>query len=93
MARLSGRVIAHPSRAGLAWGVMDAVWRWDLLDGDGHVLAVDKTLASPSFPTQSEAESWVGEVWPALVDAGVDAVTLREGDGVVYGPMSLRPAQ
>jgi len=49
--------------------------------------------ASPGFPTQSEAESWIGEAWPQLLDDGVDAVTLREGEVVVYGPMSLRPAE
>lgn len=43
------------------------------------------------FPSQAEAESWVGEVWPDLVAAGVDAVSLFEGDRLVYGPMSLHP--
>jgi hypothetical protein len=45
--------------------------------------------SSPEFPSQSDAESWVGEVWRDLLDAGVDAVTLFEGDRQVYGPMSL----
>lgn len=42
-----------------------------------------------TFPTQGEAESWLGEVYPELRDAGVSSVTLYEADRVVYGPMSL----
>lgn len=71
---------------------MSTDWRWDLLDSSGAVIS-DDALRVPTFPTQSEAESWVGEEWPVLVEAGVDAVTLREGDTVVYGPMSLRPSE
>ncbi len=67
-------------------------WSWKLLDTSGEVMATPGH-ASSAFPTQSEAESWIGEVWPELVEAGVDAVTLLEGDTVVYGPMSLRPAE
>ncbi len=47
------------------------------------------TDPSPAFSTQSEAESWLGEMWLELLDDGVDAVTLLEGDTPVYGPMSL----
>ncbi len=43
------------------------------------------------FPTQGEAESWLGEFYPELLDAGVGAVTLYEEDRLVYGPMSLSP--
>ena len=67
-------------------------WRWDLLDEAGNAMA-DAELGAASFPTQLDAESWIGEVWPELVDAGVDAVNLREGETIVYGPMSLRPPQ
>lgn len=70
---------------------MSSDWHWDLLDAGGAPVP-ESTVRVPAFPTQSEAESWVGEEWPALVEAGVDAVTLREGDAVVYGPMSLRAA-
>jgi hypothetical protein len=41
------------------------------------------------FPSQSDAESWIGEMWRDLLDDGVDQVTLFEGDREVYGPMSL----
>ena len=46
----------------------------------------------PEFPTQADAESWVGETWRELAEAGVSAVTLFEGDRKAYGPMSLEPA-
>jgi hypothetical protein len=42
------------------------------------------------FPTQSEAEAWLGESWADLADLGVDAVTLVHDGVPVYGPMSLR---
>ncbi len=63
-------------------------WRWRLESSAGAEVAPDG-VDSPGFPSQSDAESWVGEVWRELLDAGVDAVTLFEGDREVYGPMSL----
>jgi hypothetical protein len=47
-------------------------------------------VVSGGFPSQAEAESWIGESWRDLLDAGIDQVTLLEGDRVVYGPMSLQ---
>ena len=44
-----------------------------------------------TFPTQGEAETWLGEFYPGLVQAGVRAVTLYEADRLVYGPMGLEP--
>jgi hypothetical protein len=41
------------------------------------------------FPTQGEAESWLGEFYPDLLDGGVGAVSLYEEDRLVYGPMRL----
>jgi len=67
-------------------------WTWTYLDADATAMTGDE-LVETGFPSQSEAESWLGEQWRDLADAGVDAVTL-EHDGVfVYGPMSLRAAQ
>jgi hypothetical protein len=60
-------------------------WWWQLLDADGKVVERERT----EFPTRSDAETWVGEVYPDLADEGVAAVTLFEGDREVYGPMSL----
>lgn len=42
------------------------------------------------FPSRSEAESWLGEVWHELLEQGVEQVTLLDEDHEVYGPMSLR---
>ena len=42
-----------------------------------------------SFPTQGEAETWLGEFYPELIAAGVGAVSLYEADRLVYGPMNL----
>ena len=41
------------------------------------------------FASQADAESWIGETWAGLREAGVAAVTLIELERVVYGPMSL----
>ena len=46
---------------------------------------------APSFSSQSDAETWIGEEWEMLLRAGVDAVTLMEEEREVYGPMSLHP--
>lgn len=68
-------------------------WRWRYERADGAVISdVPVIAAETDFPTQGDAESWVGESWRSLLDAGVDGVTLLEGDRVVYGPMSLHPA-
>ena len=64
-----------------------AVWHWRMEDAAGA--EAPDADPSPHFPSQSDAESWVGEVWRDLLEDGVDAVTLLEGDRVVYGPMSL----
>jgi hypothetical protein len=64
------------------------LWRWRLEDSSGGEVEAEG-VGSPEFPSQSDAESWVGEAWRELLEAGVDAVTLLEGDREVYGPMSL----
>jgi hypothetical protein len=48
-----------------------------------------RPLGTERFPTQGEAESWLGETYPDLLTSGVHAVSLYEGDRHVYGPMSL----
>lgn len=63
-------------------------WTWRLEDAAGREVAPEG-VSPQEFPSQSDAESWVGEVWRDLLEAGVDAVTLFEGDREVYGPMSL----
>lgn len=64
----------------------DWTWRFEAADGT----ACDEPK-SPQFPSQGDAESWIGEQWRSLLDAGVEQVTLLEAERVVYGPMGLRP--
>lgn len=71
---------------------MSADWTWAYFDDTGNPVTADSLPTTP-FPTQSDAESWLGETWRDLLASGVESVTLREGDTVVYGPMSLRSAQ
>jgi len=61
-------------------------WTWRLESTDGTVVTGP---SSPSHPSQSDAESWLGEEWRALLEAGVAQVTLLDGSTEVYGPMPL----
>ena len=61
-------------------------WMWRLEAADGTEL---DEPGSPPHHNQSDAESWLGERWRELADAGVAQVTLVEDDRPVYGPMSL----
>lgn len=65
-------------------------WTWRYEDAEGKTMAEP---ASGQFPSQSDAESWLGEEWRSLLGAGVDGVYLLEDDNVIYGPMSLRPTE
>jgi hypothetical protein len=83
----------EPSSFGSFDSAPKAVWRWRFEDASGREIPGDSVSAgSPHFPSQSDAESWVGEVWRELLEEGIDAVTLFEGDRQVYGPMSLHSA-
>lgn len=62
-------------------------WTWQYQDGSGSV-----TGTSDPFPSQSDAETWIGESWKTLLDSGVASVVLMEEQREVYGPMSLSPA-
>jgi hypothetical protein len=42
-----------------------------------------------TFPSQSDAESWLGESWRMLAAAGVAGVSLLHDGKHVYGPMPL----
>ena len=65
----------------MAW-----TWRYETTGG-----APAPKQGSESFPTQSDAESWLGEAWRDLLDSGVDQVSLLE-DGRVEYTMPLTPA-
>ena len=64
-------------------------WRYETTES-GPMTSEDD---APSFTSQADAESWIGEEWEDLLKSGVDAVTLFEDDREVYGPMSLHPTE
>lgn len=68
----------------MAW-----TWRFEKSDGTETAPAVEPE----EFPTQGDAESWIGEVWKELLDGGADQVSLLEDGSQVYGPMSLHAEQ
>jgi hypothetical protein len=65
-------------------------WTWRYEKADGAVMS-GASLQDAIFASQGDAESWLGENWRALLDAGVDQVTLLDDDRREYGPMSLHP--
>ena len=67
-------------------------WTWTFFGMDAKAMT-GEGLVTTGFPSQSDAENWLGEQWRDLADAGVEAVTLQHEGAVVYGPMSLRAAQ
>jgi hypothetical protein len=66
-------------------------WTWRYEKSDGAVVS-SGDLPEAIFASQGDAESWLGENWRGLLEAGVDQVTLLEDDRQEYGPMSLHPA-
>ena len=64
---------------------MTWAWRYEGTNGQ------KQAGVSESFPSQSDAESWMGQSWRDLVAAGVGAAVLTEDDRVEYR-MSLLPA-
>ena len=65
-------------------------WTWRYERTDGAVVGAGG-LQEAIFANQGDAESWLGENWRALLDAGVDQVTLLDDERAEYGPMSLHP--
>ena len=63
-------------------------YRWRCQDARGRDVPGDETY----FATQTDAESWLRDVWQDLLGSGVDRVTLLHGEAEVYGPMSLHPS-
>ena len=65
-------------------------WHWRLEDPAGAT--VDPATLGVEVPpadNQGDAESWLGENWRDLLERGVAAVTLFDGDEKAYGPMGL----
>lgn len=67
---------------------MSESWTWTYEDVAGAPVAGDN-LPATSYPTQSDAESWLGENWQELRAHGVSSVTLHVDGTAVYGPMGL----
>jgi hypothetical protein len=61
--------------------------RWRYLDAAGM-----EAGRSDEFTDREAAEAWLTERWAELVEAGVDAVELVDGDNAAFR-MSLRPAE
>ena len=73
------------------------LWTWRLEAADGSELTGSELPASElsraSFPSQADAETWIGECWQELLAAGVEQASLLSGGQKIYGPMSLRPVE
>ena len=67
-------------------------WTWRYEDSNGTEVTPATAPPGEAFPTQSDAETWLGENWRELLSAGVEQVSLLEAGRQVYGPMSLKPA-
>ena len=65
-------------------------WTWQLEKADGSSAGEG---VKESWGSQGDAESWLGENWRSLVEAGVDQVSLLEDGRREYGPMTLRPPE
>jgi len=69
-------------------GGMPWTWRYEKADG---AVVNGVGLQEAIFASQGDAENWLGENWRALLEAGVDQVTLLDDERKEYGPMSLHP--
>ncbi|MGH8869379.1 MAG: hypothetical protein ACRDYU_15470 [Actinomycetes bacterium] len=67
-------------------------WTWRYEDPEGTPV-VPAGVPTEGFPSQADAETWLGETWAELLAAGVAQVTLLEDAREVYGPMRLEPAE
>lgn len=71
---------------------MNGIWAWRLEAADGREIAPPHEPPG-EFPSQADAETWIGECWRDLLDVGAEQATLFEDGRRVYGPMSLRPLE
>jgi len=66
-------------------------WTWRAEDADRAAVSTGSAANIPSQPTQSDAETWLGEYWRDLAADGVAGVSLYCDGALVYGPMPLTP--
>ena len=64
-------------------------WRFEAADATPLPAAAEPA----PFPSQADAETWIGESWRGLLEGGVEQVSLLRDGELVYGPMSLRPLE
>ncbi len=64
-------------------------WTWIYETAEGVALT-PTAGTTEEFANQADAESWLGEAFRALLDEGVDQVTLLS-DGASRYTMSLHP--
>jgi hypothetical protein len=80
------RLTAAGRQGAEAGGGGSVSWVWRLESADG---TPSQAVPSPTHPSQSDAESWLGETWRELAAAGVAQVSLFDDGRLVYGPMLL----
>jgi len=80
------RLAVNDPRCGAGRYGRRVAWTWRYETSAGKPVA---GVPGETFPTQADAETWIGEHWRDLLDDGVDQVVLVENDRDVYGPMSL----
>lgn len=68
-------------------------WTWRYEAEDGTPVEPETAPAVEPFPSQADAETWLGENWRELLHSGVHSVSLLDQERVVYGPMGLDRAQ
>ena len=51
------------------------MFEWTYLDGAG-----DEVGRSQAFEHAEQAEEWIGASWPDLLERGIEAVILRDGE-------------
>lgn len=71
---------------------MSWTWIYQNEDGSPSPSLPPEAVMTP-FPSQADAEAYIGQTWEELLSGGVQAVTLYEDDHEVYGPMSLKSAE
>ena len=62
------------------------MFTWRYLDATGT-----ETGTSEAFAERDAAEAWLGDTWADLLERGIEAVALADGDRTLYR-MGLREA-